>query len=186
MNKKGLIIVDVQNDFCVGGALPVPFAEEILPVILKYFKDPNIGYIIATGDLHPLNHDSFGLWPAHCVEGTSGAELHPDLPSSEIDLIFYKGRDLQRDSYSAFIENDRVTSTGLIEKIQSSDRSRDIQDWIILGLATDYCVKETAIDAVKLGLKVTIDLQGSRSINRDPKFLAQLYAFFRENGVVLI
>lgn len=186
MNKKGLIIVDVQNDFCTGGALAVPFAEEIFPVILKYLKDPSIGYIIATGDLHPKDHVSFGIWPAHCVDGSVGAALHPILPLSDIDLIFYKGQNTQRDSYSAFFENDGVTSTGLIEKIRACDRSRNIQDWIIVGLATDYCVKETALDAVKLGLQVTIDLQGCRSINRDPKFLEELYAFFREKGIGLI
>ena len=182
MNKKGLIIVDVQNDFCMGGALAVPFAEEIFPIILNYFQDPSIKYIIATGDLHPSNHISFGLWPAHCIKGSLGAELHPVLPRSKIDLIFYKGQDAQQDSYSAFVENDGLTSTGLIEKILPLD----IQDWIIVGLATDYCVKSTALDAVKLGLQITIDLKACRSINRDPKFSDALHAQFKEKGIVLI
>ena len=97
-------------------------------------------------------------------------------------MFFYKGQDAQQDSYSAFVQNDGLTSTGLIEKILRLG----IQDWIIVGLATDYCVKSTALDAVKLGLKITIDLKACKSINQDPEFLEALHLQFKENGIVLI
>ena len=203
---KGLLIVDVQNDFCKNGALEVPHAEEILPFIIDYCDDKTIDYIIATSDWHPEKHISFAsthqkkvfeiinlrahglrdgeqmLWPDHCVANTWGAALHSLLPLSKIDLIFQKGQNKERDSYSAFLENDGITSTGLIEKIQILG----IKDWIIVGLATDYCVKATALDAVKLGLNITIDLRACRSVNTNKKFLAELYQEFREKGIILI
>jgi len=200
---KGLLIVDVQNDFCAGGALAVPHAEEIFPIISDYLThktEHQIAYVIATMDLHPTNHISFAtthqkvvgeristdygtqiLWPVHCVVGTWGSELHRAILSDKIDLVFKKGQHAQRESYSAFLEADG-SSTGLFEKIKNIN----LQEWIIVGLATDYCVQATALDAARLGLKIHIDLRACRAVNQEKNELEKLKKIFQDNNIQFI
>ena len=168
--KSALIIVDVQNDFCPGGALEVKDGDKIIPVINKIA--PKFYKVVATQDWHPTDHISFAdnhegykvfdvikvgnieqvLWPRHCVMGELGADFHPNLDTKYISLIIRKGTNKNIDSYSAFFENDKTTITGLDGYL----KSLSIDTIYITGLATDYCVFYTAMDAVKLGFKVYI------------------------------
>ena len=186
--KKGLLIIDVQNDFCTG-SLAVPRALEIFPIIAQYFAHKNTDHaifgvekIVATADWHPLGHSSFSIWPPHCVADTFGAQLHSLLPLNKIDYILHKGTQVHQDSYSAFIENDQKTHTGLLEKIQPWG----IDQWVLVGLATDFCVQATALDAVRLGLKVQIDARACRPVHANPVALEALYNQLRAAGVGLI
>ena len=181
--SKALIVIDVQNDFCPGGALAVPGGDEIVSDINALMAD--FDAVILTQDWHPAGHSSFAsshagkapydmvempygpqvLWPDHCVKGTDGAEFHKDLNANRADLIVRKGFNAAIDSYSAFFENDRKTPTGL----EGYLRTRGLTDLTMVGLATDFCVNFSAVDAAKLGFKVTvledlcraIDLNGS-------------------------
>ncbi|MFN2372839.1 MAG: bifunctional nicotinamidase/pyrazinamidase [Cyclonatronaceae bacterium] len=167
---KALLVVDIQNDFCPGGALAVPDGDKIIPVansLSEVFK-----HVVLTQDWHPGGHHSFAtshkdrkpfdtiempygdqvLWPDHCVQGTSGADFHPSLDTNRAQLIIRKGFRKQIDSYSGFYENDHETSTGLTGYL----RDRGISSLYITGLASDFCVKWTAIDAVKEGFGVTV------------------------------
>ena len=177
---KALIVIDVQNDFCPGGALAVPGGDEIVPVI----NDMMAGFdtVILTQDWHPSGHSSFAtshvgkapfettqmpygpqvLWPEHCVQGTGGAAFHPDL-RRDADLIIRKGYRPQIDSYSAFFENDQTTPTGL----QGYLNERGIKDLTMVGLATDFCVAFSALDAVRLGFNVRVELAACRAIDMD-------------------
>jgi nicotinamidase/pyrazinamidase len=157
-----LIIVDVQRDFCPGGALPVPYGDQVVPVLNKYvriFKAAGT-CIFATRDWHPSNHVSFkpygGVWPPHCIQGTKGAEFHPDLMLPEEAYIVSKATDSSRESYSGFDGTE-------LKRIL---RKRGLKRVFIGGLATDYCVKNTVIDAVKLGFKPVLLLDAIRGINR--------------------
>lgn len=161
--KKALIVVDVQLDFCAGGPLEVPKGDEVVPIINDLMKSGNFDVIIATQDWHPADHLSFAenhpgkkvfdvvklgevdqvLWPTHCVQGTRGAQLHPDLCQDKIQYIIRKGMNVGVDSYSAFAENDGKTITGLAELMTALG----VEQAYVCGLATDYCVKFTAIDA---------------------------------------
>lgn len=186
--STALIIVDVQNDFCPCGSLEVKGGDEIVPLINRMMA----GYenIILTQDWHPKEHSSFAsaqhgklpydvidmdygpqiLWPDHCIQGTKGAEFHGDLRTSQAGLIIRKGFNPKIDSYSAFFENDLKTPTGLHGYLQN----RGITDLDIVGLATDFCVKYSALDAVKLGYQArvlesacrAIDMQGSLAAAR--------------------
>jgi len=176
--KNALIIVDVQNDFCPGGALPVPDGNRIIPVINKissrFYK------VIATQDWHPENHISFAkthnkkvydtikigkieqtLWPVHCVQGTYGANFHKELNLNNVDLILRKGTNPEIDSYSAFLENDKKTETGLHYYL----KGLKIKNIYICGLATDYCVFFTALDGKKLGFNVNVILNASKGVD---------------------
>ena len=164
---KALIIVDVQNDFCPGGALPVPEGDRVVEVINRI--QPGFDLVVATQDWHPADHGSFAanhpgrrpgeqielaglpqiLWPVHCVQGTPGAELHPGLDRSRIARVFRKGTDPSVDSYSGFFDNGRRASTGLGEYL----KDQGVTDVYVCGLATDYCVKATALDAVASGVQ---------------------------------
>ena len=178
-NNKALIIIDVQNDFCPGGALPVPDGDKIIPVINKLsgrFKK-----VIATQDWHPKDHMSFAmnhpgkkefevfdyngmkqvLWPAHCVPGTPGAEFHPNLNTENINLILRKGNNPEIDSYSAFRENDKETLTGL----QGYLRTLEIKETYLCGLALDYCVFYSAMDAKELGFETFVVIDGTKGID---------------------
>lgn len=182
-DKKALILVDLQNDFCKGGALHVPEGDEVISVANEL--QPQFDLVIATKDWHPKNHMSFAsnhpgkkigehvqineldqiLWPDHCVQGTRGAEFHPALDDSYIDRIIFKGTDKSIDSYSAFFDNAHLRSTGLGEFL----KEEGIKDLYIMGLATDYCVKYSCLDALKLGFKVHVILKGCRGVglNKD-------------------
>lgn len=195
--KKGVLLIDLQNDFFPSGALGVSGAQEIWPYVFAYLNEEN--YVIATQDTHPKNHISFAsrhqklpftmleidrqtqeLWPDHCIKGTEGWALHDLLKNKKIDLIFEKGNHSEKDSYSAFFENDKKTSTGLWEQIEKLK----IKNWTILGLATDFCVQFTALDAVRLGLDVTVDLRGCRAVNCEN--LINVKKNFKANNIKII
>lgn len=193
-----LIVIDVQNDFCPGGALAVADGDAILPGINQLMSD--FGAVILTQDWHPANHLSFAanhpgaapfsltqmpygpqvLWPSHCVQGSHGAAFHHDLNIDCADLILRKGFRPAIDSYSAFFENDRSTPTGLDGYL----RSRGIRDLVLTGLATDFCVAFSALDAARLGYGVTVRLDLCRAIDLDGS-LARMTAEMTAAGVRL-
>jgi nicotinamidase/pyrazinamidase len=158
-----LIIVDYQNDFArPDGALSVPGGEEIAERINDLAAAGGFDVVYATRDWHPPDHGSFteqgGIWPVHCVQGSEGAELHPALDAARVDAIVDKGQDPATEGYSAF------DATGLAETL----RARDVDDVTVVGLATDYCVKNTALDAVRRGFEVTVDPDGIRGVELEP------------------
>jgi nicotinamidase/pyrazinamidase len=176
---KALIIVDVQNDFLPGGALAVPDGDLVIPVINRL--QPDFEVIVATQDWHPPDHGSFAanhpgrhpgevieldglsqvLWPVHCVAGTVGAEFSPILERDRWACVFRKGTDRQIDSYSGFFDNGHRQSTGLGDYL----RERGVETVYLAGLATDYCVKFTALDAVELGFKTCLIEDACRGVN---------------------
>jgi nicotinamidase/pyrazinamidase len=173
-----LLLVDIQNDFCPGGALAVPEGDQVVAVANRLMAAADV--VVATQDWHPRDHGSFAanhpgrkpyeigdlaglrqvLWPVHCVQGTTGAELHPGLDRSRLTQIFQKGVDPTIDSYSGFFDNGRRRSTGLAEWL----RARGVDAVTVLGLATDYCVKATALDALSLGFSTTVVADGCRAV----------------------
>jgi nicotinamidase/pyrazinamidase len=170
-----LLLVDIQNDFLPGGSLAVPNGNEILPVVTKLMDFP-FDLIVASQDHHPEGHISFAsthgkkigemihnqiLWPDHCVQGSKGAELESSIDQERIARIFPKGSDPQIDSYSAFFDNQRLRSTGLGEYL----REKKIEKIVVVGLATDYCVLWTTLDALSLGFKVDLVVEGCRGID---------------------
>ena len=185
---EALVVIDVQNDFCPGGALAVAGGDAIVPGLNALMDD--FAAVILTQDWHPAGHSSFAsihpgrapydlvempygpqvLWPDHCVQGTPGAEFHPLLDATRADLILRKGFRPQVDSYSAFFENDHRTPTGLAGYL----RERGIGRVTLVGLATDFCVNYSAVDGARLGFAVTvredltrpIDLNGSLAAAR--------------------
>jgi len=195
---EALIVVDVQNDFCPGGALAVPGGDEVVPEINALLGD--FALRVFTQDWHPANHASFAsnhpgrkafevidmpyggqvLWPDHCVQDTEGAAFHPDLDTSKADHVLRKGFRPGIDSYSAFFENDRETETGLDDFL----RERGITAVTIVGLATDFCVQYTALDAAHLGYKVTVLEHACRGIDLDGS-LEDARLSMLEAGVVL-
>ncbi|MCU0828077.1 MAG: bifunctional nicotinamidase/pyrazinamidase [Tabrizicola sp.] len=184
-----LIVIDVQNDFCPGGALAVAEGDQIISRINGLMDD--FATVVLTQDWHPANHASFAanhpgaepfslttmpygpqvLWPTHCVQGTKGAEFHADLRTDPAQLVVRKGFRAGIDSYSAFFENDQTTPTGL----EGYLRNRGVTAVTLVGLATDYCVAYSALDAMRLGFQATvlegacraIDLNGSLTEARD-------------------
>jgi len=160
---RALLIVDFQNDFArPDGALSVPGGEEIAGAINAHAASGGYDLVLATRDRHPGDHGSFaaqgGPWPEHCVEGTEGAELHPDLATSRIDVIVDKGQDPGTDGYSGF------DGTGLAERL----RGRGVDELTIVGLATDYCVLNTARDALREGFSVRVDPAAVRGVDVEP------------------
>jgi len=192
-----LLVIDVQNDFCPGGALAVADGDAVVPVINAMI--PSFDTVLYTQDWHPADHSSFAanhpgaepfsmtdmpygpqvLWPTHCVQGTNGAAFHPDLTLTG-DLIIRKGFRPAIDSYSAFFENDHKTPTGLAGYL----RDRGITQLTLTGLATDFCVAYSAIDAEKLGFSVTVDMNATRAIDLDGS-LAKATADMKAAGVTL-
>lgn len=183
-----LVVVDVQNDFCAGGALEVPDGDAVVPLINEL--STRFPHVVATQDWHPPGHSSFAsvhegrqpfetiqapygeqiLWPDHCVQGTRGADFHPELQMGRAELIVRKGFRSEIDSYSAFYENDHRTKTGLTGYL----RDRGFKRLFLCGLATDFCVKWSALDARKEGFEAivledacrAIDLEGSLELAR--------------------
>ena len=158
-----LIIVDYQNDFArPDGALSVPAGEDVAEHINALAASGDYELVVATRDWHPPDHGSFteqgGIWPVHCVQGTPGAELHPALDTGPIDAIVDKGQDPQTEGYSAF------DATSLAETL----RARGVDSVTVVGLATDYCVKNTALDALREGFAVRIDRAGIRGVDVEP------------------
>jgi nicotinamidase/pyrazinamidase len=180
-DTKALLIIDVQNDFCPGGALAVPGGDRIIPVINRLSEQ--FDHALLTQDWHPAGHQSFAsshpgqkpyetiempygrqvLWPVHCVQGTQGAEFHPDLVTTRAELVIRKGFRAGIDSYSGFFENDQATRTGLTGYL----RDRGISTLYITGLAQDFCVKWTALDAVREGFSVVLIKDAVAGINID-------------------
>ena len=193
-----LIVIDVQNDFCPGGALAVPGGNEIVAGINALMADA--GAVVLTQDWHPGGHSSFAsshdgaapyevidmpygaqvLWPDHCIQGTDGAAFHPDLNVDRADMIVRKGYRAAIDSYSAFFENDHRTPTGL----EGYMRTRGITALTMVGLATDFCVNFSAVDAAKLGFDVTVRTDLCRAIDLDGS-LAAAQEGMRAVGVTL-
>ena len=182
-----LIVIDVQNDFCPGGALAVAGGDDIVSGINALMDD--FGVVVLTQDWHPAGHSSFAsshagksplelidmpygpqvLWPDHCIQGTTGADFHADL-RTYADLIIRKGMNPAIDSYSAFFENDHTTPTGL----EGYLRTRGITDVTLVGLATDFCVNYSAVDAANLGFKVTVRTDLCRGIDFDGSLAAAI------------
>ncbi len=177
-----LILVDLQNDFLPGGALAVPRGDEVIPVANRLVG--HFGFVVATRDWHPPDHSSFAsqhpghavgdvievggvaqvLWPDHCVQGTKGAEFAAALNDAAISEIVTKGTSRDIDSYSGFFDNNQRQATGLLDILQRSGITRVH----VMGLATDYCVKFTALDALKLGFETNLVLEGCRGVNLTP------------------
>jgi nicotinamidase/pyrazinamidase len=163
--KRALLLVDVQQDFTPGGALSVPNGDKIIPVINGLI--PKFKWIVTTQDFHPKNHCSFkeqgGPWPVHCVRATDGARLHPDLINIPEDnhIGIFKGTDKEIDSYSAFFDNERLSKTQLHEILMAEG----IDTLYVAGLATDYCVKFTVLDALELGYDVNVINNAVKGVN---------------------
>jgi nicotinamidase/pyrazinamidase len=198
--KTALILVDLQNDFCRGGSLAVPDADAIIPLaneLQAYFD-----LVIATKDWHPADHTSFAtnhpgynvgdvitidnlpqvLWPAHCVQGTTGSDFHPELDASLIETIFYKGMDKNIDSYSAFYDNAHLRATGLADYLHAED----VKAIYIMGLATDYCVKYTCRDAVALGFNTHIIEDACRGVELHNGDIQRALAEMQGEGVKIV
>jgi nicotinamidase/pyrazinamidase len=193
-----LLVIDVQNDFCPGGALAVPGGDTIVAGINALMAD--FAAVILTQDWHPAGHSSFAsshpgrvplemvtmpygpqvLWPDHCVQATRGAAFHPALDTNRADLIIRKGMNAAIDSYSAFFENDRTTPTGLDGYL----RSRGIDQLTMVGLATDFCVHYSAVDAARLGYSVRVAQELCRAIDLGGS-LAAAQSAMRTCGVTL-
>lgn len=196
--NEALIVIDVQNDFCPGGALAVAGGDAVVAPINAMLTE--FPARVFTQDWHPAGHSSFAsihngkppydmiempygaqvLWPDHCVQGSDGAAFHPALATDPADLIIRKGFRPQIDSYSAFFENDKTTPTGLEGYLQT----RGIDTLTLVGLATDFCVAYSALDAAGLGFKVTVDLSACRGIDLDGSLEAALTEM-RDAGVKL-
>lgn len=176
---KALIIVDVQNDFIPGGALAVKEGDQVVPIINELQQ--KFDFIVATQDWHPADHGSFAanhsnkkigefidlngvqqiLWPVHCVQETTGAEFHPDLKTEKWKAVFKKGTNPKVDSYSGFFDNNRMGDTGLSAFLNENG----IEEVFVCGLATDYCVKFTVLDAISEGFKTTLIADATRAVN---------------------
>ncbi|MEM8537324.1 MAG: bifunctional nicotinamidase/pyrazinamidase [Pseudomonadota bacterium] len=194
---NALLVIDVQNDFCPGGALAVADGDAIVPAINAAMAD--FDAVILTQDWHPAGHSSFAsthdaeamsvtqmpygpqvLWPDHCIIGSEGALFHNDLQADRADLIIRKGYNPAIDSYSAFFENDKTTPTGL----EGYLRTRGIDRLTLVGLATDFCVNYSAVDAAKLGFDVTVRMDLCRAIDFDGSLTAAT-AGMTDAGVTL-
>ena len=171
--KKALIVVDVQNDFLPGGSLAVANGDQVIPVANLLIDSHLFETIVFTQDWHPLDHNSFvsnskkGIWPNHCVQGTFGAEFADMLNSPRVtdnSFVVQKGMNPLVDSYSGFFDNDKKGQTGLDYFL----REKGIEELFVLGLATDYCVKFTVLDALMFGYEVTLVLDGCRAVNISP------------------
>jgi nicotinamidase/pyrazinamidase len=198
-SKDALLVIDVQNDFAPGGALAVASGDEVVPVIQRIA--PLFDHIILTQDWHPAAHQSFAsshpgknpfeqievsygdqtLWPDHCVQGSAGAEFHPALHLPQAELILRKGFRPQIDSYSAFFENDRTTATGLASYL----RERGITRVFLAGLAYDYCVGFSALDARRLEIPAVIVRDATRAIDLNGS-VARMETEFRASGVEVV
>ncbi len=197
---RALVLVDLQYDFCPGGALAVAHGDETIPVARRLM--PAFDVVVATQDWHPANHGSFAvnhpgrqpyelaelaglpqvLWPAHCVQGTHGAELHVDLERGRLTEVFRKGTDPAIDSYSGFFDNGHRKATGLGDWL----KARGITELYVLGLATDYCVKFTALDARQLGFAVSVVADGCRGVELTPGDSAKAIAEMRAAGATIV
>ncbi|HTV42691.1 MAG TPA: bifunctional nicotinamidase/pyrazinamidase [Candidatus Sulfotelmatobacter sp.] len=196
---KALILVDIQNDFLPGGALAVPNGDQIIPGVNRL--QLAFPLVVATQDWHPANHGSFAtnhpgrkpfeqidlnglpqtLWPVHCVQGTKGAELAPGLDRKQISRVFQKGMDPGVDSYSGFFDNGHRRATGMADWL----KGRGVDEVYVCGLATDYCVKFTALDAVGAGFKTHLIADASRGVNVRPDDVTNAITEMKQAGVII-
>lgn len=197
---RALLVVDMQNDFMPGGALSVPRADEIVEIINALID--RFPLVVASQDWHPLDHVSFAknhpgkkvgdvisvkgqdqvLWPVHCVRETPGAEIIPELHKRAIESYFYKGTDKHIDGYSAFFDNARLKSTGLDRYL----KSRGVHEIYIAGVATDYCVLYSTMDAIDLGFSVFVVSDACRAINLHPQDERQSFAAMAAKGATMV
>lgn len=197
-DATALIVIDVQNDFCPGGALAVGGGDEIVPVVNRLISAAS--HVVLTQDWHPAGHSSFAsshpgaapfsattmpygpqtLWPDHCIQGTKGAEFHGGMNWAKAELVVRKGFRKSIDSYSAFFENDRTTPTGLAGYL----RERGLTGLVMCGLATDFCVAYSALDAARLGFSVSVVMDACRAIDLSGS-LAEAEKQMRAAGVSL-
>ncbi|MCU0794676.1 MAG: bifunctional nicotinamidase/pyrazinamidase [Akkermansiaceae bacterium] len=196
---NALILVDIQNDFLPGGALAVPDGDAVIPIANDLMKEAEV--VVATQDWHPPDHGSFAvnhpgravfetidlhglsqtLWPVHCVEETHGAAFADALEVSRIEKVFRKGTRPEIDSYSGFHDNGRRHSTGMADWL----RGRGVTQVTVCGLATDYCVKFTALDAIDEGFRTTLALGACRGVNLKPGDVEQAIQEMQQRGVVI-
>jgi nicotinamidase/pyrazinamidase len=197
---RALIIVDIQNDFLPGGALAVPDGDKIIPIVNRLQE--GFDCVVMTQDYHPADHGSFAsnhpgaalysvvdlnglpqvLWPDHCVQGTAGAEFALSLSIKHVDRIFQKGTDPEIDSYSGFFDNGRRKATGLGDYLLS----KGVTDVYVCGLATDFCVKFTALDALSLGFKTFLVEDATRGVNLSPTDVQDAVAEMKASGIQIM
>ena len=197
---KALILVDIQNDFLPGGALAVPHGDEVIPVANRAQRA--FALVVATQDWHPADHGSFAathpgrnvgelaalgglpqvLWPVHCVQHTRGAELPAELDTTRLARVFAKGTEPDIDSYSGFFDNGHRKATGLGDYL----RARGVTEVFVLGLATDYCVKATALDARQLGFATRLVVDGCRGVELNAGDIERALAELRAAGVEIV
>lgn len=200
--KRALLLIDIQNGFCPGGNLPVPEGDEVVPVANRLIEHGDYDLIVASQDWHPKNHGSFAsqhpgrkpfemgelsgkpqmMWPDHCVQDTTDAEFHPGLATSAIDHVQRKGENPAVDSYSAFRDNDRAALTGLTDYLEAEG----VTALDLCGLATDYCVKFSALDAVDMLPGVTVRFIEDASRGIDPDGVREAVAQMRSKGVAIV
>jgi nicotinamidase/pyrazinamidase len=197
---KAFIVVDVQNDFCPGGSLAVSDGDRVVPVINERRKAFEL--TVFTQDWHPPDHTSFAsnnpgtapgqvialdgmeqvMWPDHCVQRSKGAQFHADLDVRSGDPVFHKGELSEVDSYSGFLDNDRRHETGLRQYLQD----KGVDEVYVAGLATDYCVKFTVLDALRFGFKTRVYRAGCRAVNLHPDDEKKAYREMEQAGAVLL
>ncbi|MEO0896026.1 MAG: bifunctional nicotinamidase/pyrazinamidase [Bacteroidota bacterium] len=197
---KALILVDIQNDFVPGGALAVKDGDQIIPFVNELQKDFEL--IVATQDFHPADHGSFAanhptgkageiidlhgldqvLWPVHCVQGKPGADFVASLDMSRVKKIFPKGTDPKIDSYSGFFDNGKRKSTGLSDYL----RAEGVKEVHVVGLAADYCVKFTALDAKSEGFHTSVYKEGTKGVNLQAEDTQKSFEEMKKAGIVLI
>jgi nicotinamidase/pyrazinamidase len=198
--RRVLIVVDVQNDFCPGGALQIKDGDSIIPLINRIMD--RFDLVVATQDWHPQNQVSFAsnnpgkniydqinisgiaqtLWPDHCIQGTKGAEFHDDLDLSKFSLILRKGMNPLVDSYSAFIENDRNTETGLAGYL----KALKVREIFICGLATDYCVYYSAMDSLRYGFRCNVIIDATRGVDLPEGSIGAVVSEMKDKGISVI
>ncbi|NME69187.1 bifunctional nicotinamidase/pyrazinamidase [Flammeovirga aprica] len=197
---RALIIVDVQNDFVSGGALEVPEGDQIIPTINKISSKFDL--VVATKDWHPEEHLSFAdnhegkelgqiidlnglpqiLWPIHCVQNSEGSEFVSSLDTTNIDAVYKKGTDISIDSYSAFFDNGKRKDTGLNDYL----KNKGVTEVYITGLATDYCVKFTALDAITCGFRTFLIEDATRGVNLKPNDVQNAITDMKVSGIRVI
>lgn len=199
MNKNCLLIIDIQNDFCPEGSLEVTDGDEIIPVINKISS--NFFKVVATQDWHPIDHVSFAtthnknpgdvinangieqiLWPDHCVQSSIGANFHEYFNLNHVNMIIKKGTNPKIDSYSAFFENDKITETGLEYFL----KGLKITDVYLCGLATDYCVYYSALDAKRLGFDTYVIIDASKGVDKPTGSIKNSIKDMESRGIKLI
>lgn len=197
---RALLLIDLQIDFCPGGALEVKEGDQVIPIANALMEAFDL--VVATQDWHPADHGSFAanhpwrkpgqvidlhglpqvLWPIHCVQGSFGANFHPSLKQNGITKVFVKGTDPTIDSYSGFFDNGHRKATGLGDYL----KEQGVTEVFVMGLATDYCVKFTALDAIQLGFKTSLIEDGSRGVNLQAGDVDKAVAEMKDKGVSII